>query len=79
MDDVITTSDIYLVSALLSRGFELMLPVNASDPRHFKFTVMGNGIEEIRREWNSGILDGNLIEFSRCLKNMKALIHESCG
>jgi hypothetical protein len=76
MESTIITSDIYLVAALLSKGYEIQLPVNTNDSRHFKFTVLGENLDEVKREWVGGELHGNLVEFSRCLRNMKLLIHE---
>ena len=74
--DTITTSDIYMVAALLSCGYEIKLPVDMNDSRHFRFTIIGNGIDEIKQKWVNGVLEGNLVEYSRCVKNMKLLIHD---
>jgi hypothetical protein len=74
--ETLVTSDIYMVAALLSYGYEIQLPLNTSDPRHFRFTIIGTGIEEIKQKWVNGVLEGNLTEYSRCIKNMKLLIHD---
>lgn len=75
--ETVVTSDIYLVAALLSEGYEIELPINSNDPRHFKFTIIGDGVDEVKRLWLSGELSGNLANFSRCLKNLKCILHES--
>jgi len=75
--ETLVTSDIYLVSALLSKGAEIKTPINTNDPRHFKFTIIGERIDEMKKDWVDGIIEGNLVEFSRILKNMKQLLHET--
>jgi hypothetical protein len=72
----IITSDIYFVAACLALGMEIKIPLDTSDPRHFRFTIFGDGIGLIKQEWMRGELIGNLCEFSRCVKNVKMILHE---
>jgi hypothetical protein len=72
----IITSDIYLVSALVSLGNEIKLPIDANDNRHYRFTIMGTNLEELKAEWMNGTLEGNLVEFARCIKNVKLMLHD---
>lgn len=72
----IITSDIYLVSALLTLGKEIQLPIDATDPRHYRFTIIGEGLDEIKQMWMNGILVGNLSEYARCVKNVKMMLHD---
>jgi hypothetical protein len=75
-ETIITTSDIYFVAACLVLGGEIKLPVNATDPKHLRFTVTGFNLDKIKEDWVAGNLSGNLIEFSRCIKNLKLMIHD---
>jgi hypothetical protein len=72
----IVTSDIYLVSALLTKGYEIKWPINSDDSRHFRFTLIGEGVEEMKQAWMNGTLEGNLTEFARCIKNVKLILHD---
>lgn len=74
--ETIITSDIYLVAACLALGMEIKIPLDTSDPRHYRFTVFGEGVGLIKQEWMSGVLTGNFCEFARCIKNTKMLIHD---
>lgn len=72
----IITSDIYLVSAFLTLGGEIILPIDCTDSRHYRFTITGENLEETKQAWMNGELQGNLPEYSRCIKNVKLLIHD---
>jgi hypothetical protein len=74
--ETLVTSDIYLVAACLVLNGEIKLPIDTTDSRHYRFTVIGEDLTTIKKEWLSGELVGNFSEFARCIKNVKMILHE---
>ena len=74
--ETLVTSDIYMVAALLTKGAEIKLPIDTSDLRHYRFTLIGMDILNIKKDWMNNELVGNLSDYARSLKTVKMILHE---
>lgn len=77
-EELMETTNINLAAAYLSEGEDAHLDedrVDRSDPRHVKIIVVGKGLGEIKKRWDTWELTVNARKYAAHLKDVKALIH----
>ena len=82
------TSDIYLCSAMLALGANLV-HVDRTDPRHMQFEILSKSdisgypasetpnldLSGVETDWLNGSLMVNATQYADALKRMKATVH----
>jgi hypothetical protein len=69
-------SNIYLVAAYLSAGGKLSpTGIDRSNPKHIKFTIEGEELDEIETGWFNGSVTGNLVEYHEQIRKVKGLLY----
>ena len=66
-----TTPNIYLAACLMTAGMRMVGKPDRSDPKRVRFTLEGDGIDEVYSKYIEGTLTGNLKQLCEHLKTIK--------
>lgn len=78
-EERLDTTNINLAAAYLTEGVDAHLDEDATDfndPRHVKVYVVGKGLSEVKKRWDTWELTVNARKYAAHLKDVKALIHK---
>jgi hypothetical protein len=73
--NIVNRKDIYLVAALMSRGITLQSWSKEPESGKIVFSLSGEGIADLEREWLASVLMVNAITFKEAIQKVKSILY----